>query len=155
MAERPVDERVLALVRREMSKNADLSSSELFEKAKSISPAMRRLTIQQFHGRYPLRVSRELAKAGGGAKRRAKRGRPAKAARKPAPSPAPTPVAAPKPAAPRPAAPRTAAATAAAQDSIRKVLLELAQAVASSDAANLVMVVGQIDRYVDRIQAAR
>jgi len=153
MGERPVDDRVLALVRREMSKNAGLTSSELFEKAKSISPAMRRLTIQQFHGRYPLRVSRELAKAGGGGKRGGKRSRRVKAARRRTAPAVKAPAArAAAPAVKAPAA--RAAAPAASDESIRKVLLELAQAVASSDAANLVMVVGQIDRYVDRIRAA-
>ena len=52
------NERVLAMVRDEIQKDADVKTVDLFEKAKKLSKDIGSLNIRQFHARYPLQVKR-------------------------------------------------------------------------------------------------
>lgn len=55
------------MVEAELKKNPKVSNEALFEKAQKIDKAVGKLTIRQFHARYPLQVKRRKAiKAGGG-----------------------------------------------------------------------------------------
>src|SRR5918996_1551071 len=73
-----INERVMDMVRREIDKNPDVKSQDLFEKAKRIDSGISNLSIRQFHASYPLQVKRSR-KAG-----RRRPGRPPKAAKAPA-----------------------------------------------------------------------
>lgn len=55
------DEKVMALVEREIKKNPDIETSKLYEKAKAANEEIGKLTLRQFHARYPLQVKRKMA----------------------------------------------------------------------------------------------
>jgi len=67
------DEKLMAFVRSEMEKNPEISTTDLFEKAKASVAAAKELTMRQFHARYPLQVKRQASLAAGGGKRRRRR----------------------------------------------------------------------------------
>lgn len=52
-------------IERELEKNREISSAELFEGAKKAYPEVRKMTLRQFHARYPLQVKRRIARAEG------------------------------------------------------------------------------------------
>ena len=66
---------VMAMVERELAAAPDTSTSDLFDKAQAMNPAMKELSIRQFHARYPLQVKRLKSLAEGGGRRRKKRAR--------------------------------------------------------------------------------
>jgi len=72
-----VNEKVMEMVRKELEASPDASTTELHEKAKKVDPAMKDLSVRQFHARYPLQVKRKksLAEGGGRRKKKNKRGR--------------------------------------------------------------------------------
>ena len=120
------DEKVMSLVEDELKKNPDASTEELYEKAKSASSAIGKLTLRQFNARYPLQVKR---KAGG--TRRKRRGRKtAKAA---------------------PSRRRGAASGGDGRDAVRAAFHRFATdlAAAGEDRAKLVKVLASVDSYVD------
>jgi hypothetical protein len=55
------NERVMTMVREEIRRHPEVTSPELFEKAKKLDRAMRSLTARQFNATYPLQVRRTLA----------------------------------------------------------------------------------------------
>ena len=58
----PNDE-VMAMVERSLRRQrGSVSTRKLKERAEAIDPAIRDLSIQQFHGRYPLQALRRLRK---------------------------------------------------------------------------------------------
>lgn len=73
------DDRVMAMVEKEVRKNPGVNSSDLFEKAKNLAAGLGELTLRQFHARYPLQVKRRMALArsgsAGGAKPKRSKGR--------------------------------------------------------------------------------
>jgi len=73
------NEKVLAMVRQELEKDPAVTNKTLLGKAKRLSRAVGRLSPRQFHAKYRLKVSRELAPA----KPRAKRTARSTAAKKP------------------------------------------------------------------------
>jgi hypothetical protein len=175
------NERVMDMVRREIEKNPSIPSQELFEKAKKMDSSMKRLTIRQFHATYPLQVKRlsKGARRRGRPRKAAaaapvKRGRrrrgaakaaPAKRARRPGRPPgrpAGRPPGRPRGRPPgRPRAAATAAASAARnegvsdRDAVRTILLQFASEVAGAEGkADIVQVMGTMERYVDRLVQA-
>ena len=139
------NEKVLAMVRQEVEKDSSVTNKALMTKAKRIDRSVGRLSPQQFHAMYRLRVTRAMAKAAAPRKRgRKATTRKAAARRKAA---APLKVAVPRKA----AAPQPRAVN---RDAIRAVLLELATEVAAADKAAVIGVVGSLERYVDRVVAA-
>lgn len=56
-----LNERVMNMVRDEIQKRPEVTSQELFEKAKKMDRGMRSLSARQFNATYPLQVRRTLA----------------------------------------------------------------------------------------------
>jgi hypothetical protein len=56
-----VNERVMNMVREEIQKRPDITSPELFEKAKKLDRSIRSLSARQFNATYPLQVRRTMA----------------------------------------------------------------------------------------------
>jgi hypothetical protein len=54
-------ERVMNMVREEIRRRPEVTSPELFEKAKKLDRAIRTLSPRQFNATYPLQVRRTLA----------------------------------------------------------------------------------------------
>ncbi len=76
-----VDPKLMTFVEAELKKSPDISTNELFEKAKKKHPGAGELTVRQFHARYPLQVKRRMSLAKGGGRRKPRR-RPRRAARR-------------------------------------------------------------------------
>ena len=102
-AKKQPHERVMEFVERELKKNPEIGSSDLFKRAKKVSRTVSGMTIRQFHAKYPLQVKRRLAPKKS-RKLRAKPGKP----RKPAPR-------------------RTMKAPTANREAIRAILLNFAK----------------------------
>lgn len=134
------NDKVLAMVRREIENDPTITNKELIGKAKRLSRAVARLSPRQFHGMYRLRATRAIAGSGNARKAPATRRKAAAAARK-APSVVTSAAAAKAPSGARPA--------------VRAVLIDLATDVAAAaDKAAVIGVVASLDRYVDRVLAA-
>lgn len=124
------------MVEKELRKNPDASTQELFEKAQEIDPTVGELNIRQFFARYPLQV---------------KRRQPATRRERKAEAPAGTSERQPR----RRRARRKQETGAADRDAIRGVLLQFAKNVAAADdKAAVVDIIGDVDRYVERIVKA-
>ncbi|HWV56895.1 MAG TPA: hypothetical protein VNZ57_05435 [Longimicrobiales bacterium] len=165
-------DRVMEMVQAEMAKNPSITSEELYRRAQAIDASIANLKLRQFHARYPLQVKRlasrkakeagaaatasaGTAKADGASAPKRRRGRPPAEAAKPQ-----------RRGQQRKAGRKESAATAAApesspaaagidRDAVRAVLLQFAQAVVAAEgAAELVKVVGNIDKYVDSVAKA-
>ena len=137
MAARTGD-KVMALVEKHLAKNPKVSNADLFERAKKVDAAVGKLSLRQFHAKYPLQVKR----------RRAPKKRPA-ARRRPA--------ARPRPAARsrRPRAPRKPVVSAANRDAVRKSLLKFAKDVsAATNKTETIDILANVDKYVDEIMKA-
>lgn len=51
---------VMDFVEKELKKNPNIETSALYEKAKSVDPSVKKLSLRQFNARYPLQVKRRL-----------------------------------------------------------------------------------------------
>ncbi|MDP2496990.1 MAG: hypothetical protein Q8W44_03260 [Candidatus Palauibacterales bacterium] len=60
------DRTVMELVEQALKSDREMSTEELYERAKKVNPAMKNLTLRQFNARYPLQVKRKLAREDGG-----------------------------------------------------------------------------------------
>ncbi|HLU26406.1 MAG TPA: hypothetical protein VKZ58_11950 [Longimicrobiales bacterium] len=56
-----INPKVMEMVQEEVRKNPDISTTELFEKAKKLDKSIAELSRRAFHARYPLQVKRQLA----------------------------------------------------------------------------------------------
>jgi hypothetical protein len=56
-----INDRVMSMVRDEIRRHPEVTSPELFEKAKKLDRGMRSLSARQFNATYPLQVRRTLA----------------------------------------------------------------------------------------------
>ena len=118
------DEKVMALVERELNKKPDASVDELYEKAKAAEPSVGQLTYRQFNARYPLQVKRKKNRKSPGAnpRRVGTRSR------------------------------RKASSRLSQRDEIRAAFLAFATDVlAAEDRKELVRVLVTVDTYVDRV----
>lgn len=130
------EEKVMALMEAELAKDPGAATGDLFEKAKAIDPAVGKMSLRQFHARYPLQIKRrrnKSAPAGSGRSSRRKGGRKASAA-------------------PR----RRRAQGGTPNASVRDVFIRFAEDLtAAEDRRHLVKVLANVDRYVeDAVKAA-
>lgn len=128
----PAD-KVMTFVERQLKKDPKISSRQLFERARKMDSAVARLSLRQFHAKYPLQVKRRLA--------------PKKRTKKRTPKPAAAPRARRAP------APRVSGDEAA----IRRVLLRFAKDVSAAEGkTETIEILANVDRYVaDIMKAAR
>jgi hypothetical protein len=139
-----MNEKVLAMVRREVEKNPAVTNDTLLNKAVAIDRSVRKLSRQQFHGTYRLTAARALAPnrrrrrtARTGSKGPSGDGATKGRERSPAPSGS---------------APQAADADRAA---VRATLLEFAGEIARAESkADIIAVLSSVDRYVERVVAA-
>lgn len=123
-----INDDLMAFVEAELKKDPDISSKDLFEKAKESHEAARGLTIREFHARYPLQVKRRQALASGGSRRRKSKSRRTRRSRK---------------------------NHTAARDAVREVLLGFASDLSAAEARkDLVKVLSKVDTYVDKVLEA-
>ncbi len=130
-----LNEKVLAMVRREIQKDSNVTNKALIGMAKRIDRSVGRLGPRQFHAMYRLRATREAASAATPRKRTAGVAHRTRTT----------------------GVTKSAPARAAAldRDAVRAVLLELATEVAAAtDKAAMIGVIGSLDRYVDRVVTA-
>lgn len=126
----PAD-KVMAFVERQLKKDPKTPSQKLFERAKKLDPAIGRLSLRQFHAKYPLQVKRRSA--------------PKRRGRAKAPKPASAPRA-------RRAATRKASGDEAA---VRAVLIRFAKDVSAAEGkTETIEILANVDRYVADIMKA-
>lgn len=119
----------MELVERELEKNPDVSTKELYRKATEASPKIGELSLRQFNARYPLQVKRQMAPSKPKKQRRS--GGASRGSR------------------------QKAAGGAVDREAVRGVLLELVKDVtAAEDRAAVVDVLAGIDGYVDKVTKA-
>lgn len=148
MAER--NPHVATRIREVLEQEPDASTQRLQEVARELDPAIGELSARQFNAGYVLPIKRARgnpvgSRAGGG--KRAAKGGPKGAARR-------SEGAAPKRAARavREARPQPAAPAANERDRVRGVLLEFARDFSAAESrSEIVAVLSDVDRYVDRI----
>ncbi len=146
-----VDAKAMAMVERELEKNPDLGSSDLFEKVKAKHASVADLSVRQFHARYPLQVKRRKGAAAGSKKRSASK---KKSSTKAAPRKRSAKKSAPKKTATRRSRKRTPAPPAPrnTREAVRGALMRFATELASVEAkADVVKVLAGVDRYVDEV----
>lgn len=123
------DEKVMALVEKELKKNPDASVNELYEKAQKAEPAIGELSLRQFNARYPLQVKRRMSRQESGTKRSRKR-----TTRK---------------------ARRKKADDGERREKVRQTFLRFASDLAAAEERKeLVDVVAGVDKYVDQVLKA-
>lgn len=128
MADR--DQNVMEMVEKEIKKNPDVSTKELYRKATEVSEKMKELSLRQFNARYPLQVKRQMAPEKPKTQRR--RTRRSESARS-----------------------STSSTGDVNREAVRSVLLALAKDVtAAEDRAAVVDVLAGIDDYVDQVTKA-
>lgn len=138
------NDRVMAMIEKEILANPEISNEDLRVKAEKLDDAVTRMSARQFNATYPLQVKRRMRprrRSGRKAAKGAERGRAsaAKAAR----NSRGTAVAA-----------RSGRGDATARDRVRGVLVAFASDLASADGAGLVRVIAGVDGYVDRVLKA-
>ena len=119
-----VNEKVMAMIEKEIKANPDASNDELRQKAEKIDSSISKLSARQFNARYPLQVKRRLSPAKPRRRKRAaKGGRGAKRA-----------------------------AGNGNREPVRGVLLDFAREVAAAEGkAQIVDLIAGVDKYVDRV----
>ena len=124
-------DKLMAFVEAEMKKVPDISSKDLFEKAKAAVPAARDLTVRQFHARYPLQVKRKASLAA--QKNRPRRRKVVRRPRSPASSPSSN----------------------GQREAVRTALLKFATDLSAAEQRkDLVKVLANVDTYVDQVLKA-
>jgi hypothetical protein len=119
-----VDAKLMSFVETALKKSPDLSTNELFEQAKKKYPSAKKLSVRQFHARYPLQVKRRMSLA------------KAKPTRK-------------KPAAPRPR--NRPVRRDAIRGALLRFASDLS---AAQERHDLVKVLANVDQYVDEVLEA-
>ncbi len=125
-------DKVMQLVEKELKKNPKATAKELQQKAKAVSEAVGKLSVRQFHAKYPLQVRRRLAP------KKPRRAAPkARAAAK----------------RPRRAAPKARAARGQVnREAIRNTLMTFAKDVSAAEGkSETIAVLGKLDNYIDAI----
>jgi hypothetical protein len=158
--------KVMAMIEAELAKSPTTSNAELLEKAKKIDRSVGSLSARQFNARYPLQVKRRKEggasstskasgkrKAGSRTKPKSKtKAKPKSRARRGRPQKSAAPAASGSARGPRSQAARAGAGDRAA---VRKILLDYARKVAAADSmTDMVDLVMDVDRYVDRVMKA-
>ena len=157
------NDRVMALIERELQANPNSTNEELRAKAEKLDDAVARMSARQFNATYPLQVKRRMQprrprRARKGSKRARKatgrqRGRPAADRAPGRPSKAAAGRTGPLGGTGTRALVRGDAAN-ATRGRVRAALLDFARDLASADGAGLVDVIAGVDGYVDRVMKA-
>lgn len=126
-----VDVKVMAFVEEVLKKSPKIQLEDLFEKAKGVSASIGKLSKRQFNARYPLQVKRRRSLAV-----RKKGGRPRKA-----------------PVPPSTKDQKKGSRTASdPRETVRQVFLQFATDITGAEERKeLVKVLANVDRYVDRV----
>ncbi len=147
-------DKVMQFIEKELKINPKATAKELQQKAKAVSEAVGKLSIRQFHAKYPLQIRRKLApkkprRAAPKAKAAPKK--PRRAAPKKPRRAAPKARAAPKK--PRSAAPKaTAARGQVNREAIRDTLMTFAKDLSDAEGkSETIAVLRKLDNYIDAI----
>jgi hypothetical protein len=117
------EEKVMQFVEKELEANPDVSTSDLYERAKKVDSGVAKLSLRQFNARFPLQVKRRKSLA-----------RPAR-----------------RKGQVRKRAARRRDATTQHRDAVRQVFLQFASDLAAAEERkDLVSLIAQVDRYVDK-----
>ena len=156
--------KVMAMIEAELARDSSISNDELLEKAKKIDRSVGNLSARQFNARYPLQVKRRKdgpkparKKPAGRKKKKAPRAGKASGAGKTSRAASSRKPGRKKAASGATRRPRTAAAPASGGDreAVRKILLDYAKKVSAADSmTDMVDLVMDVDRYVDRVMKA-
>jgi hypothetical protein len=153
-AKAKTSDRVMQFIEKELKINPKATAKELQQKAKAISEAVGKLSVRQFHAKYPLQIRRKLApkkprRAAPKAKAAPKK--PRRAAPKKPRRAAPKARAAPKK--PRSAAPKaTAARGQVNREAIRDTLMTFAKDLSDAEGkSETIAVLRKLDTYIDAI----
>ncbi|MFW6206322.1 MAG: hypothetical protein ACOC5J_00140 [Gemmatimonadota bacterium] len=118
------DEKVMALVEKELEKNPNATVTELYEKAQAAHPSVGQLTHRQFNARYPLQVKRKKSQK---KHKRKSRRRSTRAS-------------------------RSGEINGVQRDKIRAAFLDFATDLTSAEQrSELVSVLAEVDKYVDQV----
>ena len=145
-AKAKTSDKVMQFIEKELKINPKATAKELQQKAKAVSEAVGKLSVRQFHAKYPLQVRRRLAP------KKPRRAAPkAKAAPKKPRRAAPKARAAAKK--PRRAAPKARAARGQAnREAVRNTLMTFAQDLyAAQGKSETIAVLRKLDNYIDAI----
>jgi predicted lipid-binding transport protein (Tim44 family) len=144
----------MQFIEKELKINPKATAKELQQKAKAVSEAVGKLSVRQFHAKYPLQIRRKLApkkprRAAPKAKAAPKK--PRRAAPKKPRRAAPKARAAPKK--PRSAAPKaTAARGQVNREAIRDTLMTFAKDLSDAEGkSETIAVLRKLDTYIDAI----
>ncbi len=147
-------DKVMQFIEKELKINPKATAKELQQKAKAVSEAVGKLSVRQFHAKYPLQIRRKLApkkprRAAPKAKAAPKK--PRRAAPKKPRRAAPKARAAPKK--PRSAAPKaTAARGQVNREAIRDTLMTFAKDLSDAEGkSETIAVLRKLDNYIDAI----
>ncbi len=155
-------DKVMQFIEKELKINPKATAKELQQKAKAVSEAVGKLSVRQFHAKYPLQVRRKLAPKKprraalkkpprAAPKTRAAAKKPRRAAPKKPPRAAPKTRAAAKK--PRRAAPKARAARGQAnREAVRNTLMTFAQDLSAAQGkSETIAVLRKLDNYIDAI----
>ncbi len=118
-------DKVMQLVEKELKKNPKATAKELQQKAKAVSAAVGKLSVRQFHAKYPLQVRKKLAP------KKPRRAVPKK---------------------PRRAPKARAARGQVNREAIRNTLMTFARDVSAAEGkSETIAVLGKLDNYIDPI----
>lgn len=143
-----VDEKVMEFVESELKQDSDFATKDLFERAKARFNSIKDLSVRQFHARYPLQVKRRMSlaeadKDSGNKKKKSPKKR-SRTIRRPRGSKAAAATAATAPTSPN-----------GDREAVRKALLQFASDLsAAEERKDLVKVLADVDRYVDKVLKA-
>lgn len=122
------EEKVMEFVKKELEDNPEVTTSDLYERAKKVDSGVSKLSLRQFNARFPLQIKRKKSLNETGGRRRRRR----KAART-----------------------RGRQATATQRDAVRGAFLRFAAELsAAEERKELVGVIAQVDQYVDEVMSA-
>ncbi len=143
-------DKVMQLIEKELKKNPKATAKELQQKAKAISEAVGKLSVRQFHAKYPLQVRRKLAPK---KPRRAAPKKPRRAVSKKPRRAIPKKSRRAAPKKPRRAAPRARAARGQVnREAVRNTLMTFARDVSAAEGkSETIAVLGKLDNYIDAI----
>ena len=131
-AKAKTSDKVMQFIEKELKINPKATAKELQQKAKAVSEAVGKLSVRQFHAKYPLQVRRRLAP------KKPRRAAPkARAAAKK----------------PRRAAPKARAARGQAnREAVRNTLMTFAQDLSAAQGkSETIAVLRKLDNYIDAI----
>lgn len=129
---------VMEMVREQLRRDSPPSTHALYGRAVYLDPSLRRLSLRQFHARYPLQVQREMA-------RRSSSGAGERGSRDESPEPRATPGRSPE-------GSEATARPGGRRKKLRRVFLDFARAMSRPEAAagGAFIAARQLSSYVDR-----